>query len=76
MNVATTCIAPMIDVPQIDVQIAASPAPSREALIAWARAAMGSDGRTLCIRVVDETGGARSQRAFSRRSGGDQRALL
>ena len=55
MNVATTCIAPMIDVPQIDVQIAASPAPSREALIAWARAAMGSDGRTLCIRVVDET---------------------
>ncbi len=54
MNVATTCNAPMIDIPQIDVQIAASPAPSREAMIAWARAAMGSDGRTLCIRVVDE----------------------
>ena len=55
MNVATTCNAPMIDIPQIDVQIAASPAPSGEALIAWARAAMGSDERNLCIRVVDET---------------------
>ena len=55
MNVAATRNAPMIDAPQIDVQIAASPAPSREAVIAWARAAMGSDGRNLCIRVVDET---------------------
>ena len=56
MNVATRK-TPMIDVPEIDVQIAASPAPSREALIAWALAAMGSDGRNLCIRVVDETEG-------------------
>ena len=55
VNVAATRNAPMIDAPQIDVQIAASPAPSREAVIAWARAAMGSDGRNLCIRVVDET---------------------
>ena len=41
--------------PQIDVQIAASPKPSRNALIAWAWAAMAGDGRRLCIRVVEET---------------------
>ena len=55
MNVVTTRDAPATGVPQIDVQIPASPAPSRSALIAWARAAMASDGRNLCIRVVDET---------------------
>ena len=55
MNVATTRDASTTSVPQIDVQIAASPAPSRDALIAWARGAMASDGRNLCIRVVDET---------------------
>ena len=55
MNVATMRDAPTTGVPQIDVQIAASPAPSRNALIAWARRAMASDGRNLCVRVVDET---------------------
>ena len=40
--------------PQIDVQLAASPAPSKQAMMAWARAAMAGDGRKLCIRVVDE----------------------
>ena len=53
MNAATTRDAPAV--PRIDVQIAAAPAPSRDALIAWAGAAMAGDGRRLCIRVVDET---------------------
>lgn len=53
MNAATTRDAPTV--PQIDVQIAAAPAPSRDALVAWAGAAMAGDGRRLCIRVVDET---------------------
>ena len=53
MNAAATRDAPTG--PQIDVQIAASPSPSPNALIAWARAAMAGDGRRLCIRVVDET---------------------
>ena len=53
MNAAATCDAPTV--PQIDVQIAASPSPSPNALIAWAGAAMAGDGRRLCIRVVDET---------------------
>ena len=52
MNAATTRDAPTV--PQIDVQIAASPSPSRDALIAWAGAAMAGDSRRLCIRVVDE----------------------
>ncbi|MCY3819869.1 MAG: rRNA maturation RNase YbeY [Gammaproteobacteria bacterium] len=53
MNAATT--RDVSAVRQIDVQIAASPSPSPDALIAWARAAMAGDGRRLCIRVVDET---------------------
>lgn len=53
MNAAATRDAPTV--PRIDVQIAASPSPSPNALIAWARAAMAGDGRRLCIRVVDET---------------------
>lgn len=53
MNAAATRDAPTV--PQIDVQIAASPSPSPSALITWARAAMAGDGRRLCIRVVDET---------------------
>ena len=53
MNAATTRDAPTV--PQVDVQIAASPSPSPNALIAWAGAAMAGDGRRLCIRVVDET---------------------
>ena len=53
MNAATTRDAPTVS--RIDVQIAASPAPSRSALIAWARAAMAGDARGLCIRVVGET---------------------
>ena len=38
----------------IDVQIAARPAPVPEALAGWARAALGTERRALCIRVVDE----------------------
>ena len=53
MNAATTRDAPTV--PRIDVQIDASPAPSRDALIVWAGAAMAGDGRRLCIRVVGET---------------------
>jgi len=53
VNAAATRAAPTV--PQIDVQIAASPSPSPNALIAWAGAAMAGDGRRLCIRVVDET---------------------
>lgn len=53
MNAAATPDPPAV--PRIDVQIAASPSPSPNALIAWALAAMGGDGRRLCIRVVDET---------------------
>lgn len=41
----------------IDVQIAAAPAPAPETLKAWARAALGAERRTLCIRVVDEAEG-------------------
>ncbi|MDE0226772.1 MAG: rRNA maturation RNase YbeY [Gammaproteobacteria bacterium] len=52
MNAATTRDAP--ELPRIDVQVAASPSPSRNALMAWARAALADDGRRLCIRVVDE----------------------
>lgn len=53
MSAATTRNAPTVS--HIDVQIAASPSPSRSVLIAWARAAMAGDGRRLCIRVVGET---------------------
>ena len=53
MNAVTMRDSPTV--PQIDVQIAASLAPSPEALIAWARAAMASDRRQVCIRVVGET---------------------
>ena len=52
MNAAATREAQAV--PQIDVQIAASPAPARSALIAWAGAALAGDRRRLCIRVVDE----------------------
>ncbi len=52
MNAATTRDAPGL--PRIDVQVAATPAPPRNALMAWARAALADDGRRLCIRVVDE----------------------
>ena len=57
MNAVSTRNAPGTDVSQIDVQIAAAPAPCRDALIAWARAAMAGDGRRLCVRVVDEVEG-------------------
>ena len=36
------------------MQIGSAPAPCRDALVAWARAAMADDRRSLCIRVVDE----------------------
>ena len=52
MSAATNRNAPTVS--HIDVQIAASPSPSRSVLIAWARAAMAGDGRRLCIRVVGE----------------------
>lgn len=52
MNAVTPPQAPTVS--QIDVQIAASPVPPRETMVAWARAAMAGDGRKLCIRVVDE----------------------
>ena len=55
MNSVSTRAALTTNASHIDVQIRAEPSPSRDAMIAWARAAMASDGRSLCIRVVDET---------------------
>ena len=52
MNAATT--RDVSELPRIDVQVVASPSPSRNAWMAWARAALADDGRRLCIRVVDE----------------------
>lgn len=53
MNATATRDASTVS--RIDVQIAASPSPSRDALIAWTRAAMAGDRRSLCVRVVNET---------------------
>ena len=55
MSAVSACDAPVTDASRIDVQIDAAPAPSRDALVEWARAAMAGDVRGLCIRVVDET---------------------
>ena len=55
MNAVSTRDAPMTNASRIDVQIGAAPSPSRDVMTAWARAAMAGDGRSLCIRVVDET---------------------
>ncbi len=55
MNAVSMRDAPTMDAPRIDVQVDAAPAPSPDALLDWARAAMARDGRSLCIRVVDET---------------------
>ena len=55
MNAVSTRDATMTDASRIDVQIVAAPAPSPDDLVDWARAALASDGRRICIRIVDET---------------------
>jgi probable rRNA maturation factor len=38
----------------VEVQAAAVPAPPAAIVIEWARAALGNDQRSICIRIVDE----------------------
>ncbi len=38
----------------IEVQSVAIPAPPISVVVGWARAALGEDQRSLCIRIVDE----------------------
>lgn len=54
----------------VDVQIACSErAPAAGEIAAWAHAALAGDGRSLCLRVVDEAEGAELNGRFRSRRG-------
>lgn len=53
----------------VDVQIASGcETPPAERIAAWARAALGDEGRDVCVRVVDEPEGAALNARFRQRS--------
>ncbi len=52
----------------VDVQIASGcETPPAERIAAWARAALGDEGRDVCVRVVDEPEGAALNARFRQR---------